>query len=70
VRALAADNDPRYRKMTDRDLMKTALWRWRLTGEAQARRREEEKSERQADTYLAFIKFRRSASSAGMVSRA
>jgi hypothetical protein len=65
VQALAAAKDPRYRKMTGRDLEKTALWRWRQTGEAQALRRSEEKNERQADTYLAFLKFRRNASSAG-----
>lgn len=64
VRQLAARNDPRYRNMSERDLQKTALWRWRLTGLAQSRRRAEEKNERQADTYLAFIKFRHSASAA------
>jgi hypothetical protein len=63
VRALAAANDPRYRNMSSRDLGTTALWRWRLTGEAQALRRSEEKNERQADTYLAFVAFRREASS-------
>ncbi|MCM4084367.1 hypothetical protein [Paractinoplanes hotanensis] len=59
VRKLAAGGDPRYRRMTDRNLEKTALWRWRLTGQAQALRRSEEKNERQAETYLAFVKYRR-----------
>lgn len=67
VRALAAGRDPRYRRMTDRELRTTALWRWRLTGEAVALRRSEEKNERQADTYLAFLKFRRNAGSAATV---
>lgn len=69
VRTLARANDPRYRKMTERELRQTALWRWRLTGEAQSLRRSEEKNERQADTYLGFIKFRRGAASVPAVSR-
>ncbi|MET3421065.1 hypothetical protein BJ973_000277 [Actinoplanes tereljensis] len=49
--------------MPDRDLGRTALWRRRLTGAAQALRRSEEKNERQAHTYLAFVGFRRNANS-------
>lgn len=63
VRYLASVKDPRYRKMTERELEKTALWRWRLTGEAQSLRRSEEKNERQAEAYLAFVKFRRTSGS-------
>ncbi|MBM2616294.1 hypothetical protein JIG36_12075 [Actinoplanes sp. LDG1-06] len=63
VRVLAGAKDPRYRRMTDRDLEKTALWRWRLTGEAQSLRRSQEKNERQAQSYLAFMRYRRASRS-------
>jgi hypothetical protein len=68
VRSLAAAKDPRYRKMTDRELEMTALWRWRPTGQAQSLRRSEERNERQAHTYLDFVKFRRNGSSPGPAS--
>ncbi|MEU4424766.1 hypothetical protein AB0F81_29450 [Actinoplanes sp. NPDC024001] len=61
VVALAAAHDPRYRRMTARQLEKTALWRWRLSTAAQALRRSENNSRERAEKYLAFVEFRRNA---------
>ncbi|GGN52004.1 hypothetical protein FHR83_008810 [Actinoplanes campanulatus] len=61
VHYLAEHRDPRYRKMSPRDLDVTALWYWRLSGTAQGLRRSEQRAQEQADTYLAAAERRRTA---------
>ncbi|GLY08717.1 hypothetical protein Acsp01_90960 [Actinoplanes sp. NBRC 101535] len=58
VRALAAAHDPRYRAMTPAQLDHTALWRWRLTGAAQALRHSEREARDQADRFVSLVRFR------------
>jgi len=60
IRTLARYGDPRYRKMTERELDITALWYWRLTVAAKSLRRAEERAQHQAKVYLDLTEYRRS----------
>jgi hypothetical protein len=59
VFARAAAGDPRYKKMTTRELKITGRWRWRLSTAAQRLARAEEKHRERAHMYLSFAEFRR-----------
>jgi hypothetical protein len=59
VFARAAAGDPRYRRMTTRQLESTGLWRWRLSTSAIQLSRSEEKHEKRARMYLNFAEYRR-----------
>jgi hypothetical protein len=59
VFARAAAGDPRYRKMTPRELKTTGRWRWRLSTSAIQLARAEEKHRERASMYLSFAEFRR-----------
>ncbi|MEU7906126.1 hypothetical protein [Actinoplanes sp. NPDC049118] len=59
VFARAAAKDPRYRKMTTRELKTTGLWRWRLSTSAIQLAKSEEKHRERARVYLKFAEFRR-----------
>jgi hypothetical protein len=60
LRALARSGDPRYRKMTERDLDITALWYWRLSVAAKSLHHAEKRAQHQAKVYLDLTEYRRS----------
>jgi len=59
VFARAAAGDPRYKKMTSRELESTGLWRWRLSTSAVQLAKSEEKQRERARLYMSFAGFRR-----------
>ncbi|GAA2673550.1 hypothetical protein [Actinoplanes palleronii] len=65
VRIQAAHRDPRYRRMTDRELRVTALWRWRLSSRAQALRHTEQKHRDWSRLYLSLAEQQRASTPAG-----
>lgn len=61
VLVLAAERDPRYRRMTDLQLRTTALWRWRLSSYAASLSQSEQKQRDRARLYLALAEHQRAA---------
>jgi len=59
VFALARAKDPRYRKMTPRQLRDTGWRRWRQSGAGVQLARSERRNREQARLYLSFAEFRR-----------
>ncbi|GIF12873.1 hypothetical protein [Actinoplanes teichomyceticus] len=64
VYAQAAAGDPRFRRMSDRELRITALWRWRLSSRALALRRAERKQRDWSRLYLSLAEQQREAAPA------